>query len=290
MIYDQYFKYNMNIFDSHIQTTQQNHNMNCGENCIYKVLELIRECIREYLEGVKISLEGKTNDEIMDEIISLYNSYSSFIVIMEDMLPSISKIIGKIPTDIYPYSLWKFLHIQFVKYIINPMKDQLIEILVKGIEIERKKAIEKAINRVSIENFCYQDFESICKLRTVSEILTILFLDEKSVHYLESTEYFTDDCRDPLEEPLKTQTESLYLECLNKSTTKIVLEKIILDDVEVLERILLPCQIKKSAENCAHSAQAIWGVQQIQLDKKFKSYNMNDAKVGIYIQKLSAEE
>ena len=288
---DAYFSSHSEEFEFHIS---KNHGEpidelkfenDCEENCICYALGTISDCIKEYANGVRLEMLVNEDSEIIEKILSVYNNYTDFVVLAETKLPSISKLLGKIPSKGYPFSLWKFLYKQFIEQLLIPIEDELMQILVRGIAKVRRDSIKEAL--AQRQNLSYEIFDRICQLHEIASIIAVKSLDERSVHFLESSENrFIQESYIIIEEMINSQTGEIYAEFNYKENKEINWKTIVSSDIEALEKILLAYPLKDIVKNCIEVAKNMWGYDTTHINCRFEIYNMKDTLVNKYVKKL----
>ena len=86
----------MTELEDHMKKVHNNSNEldeNCTEECLKSILESISDCVKRYCENIKSNLLMYDDCEIIEKIISIYNHYMAFIIVMEEEIPSLSKLI-----------------------------------------------------------------------------------------------------------------------------------------------------------------------------------------------------
>jgi len=262
------------------------------EYCIGNILSIMIDRIEQYANQIKVSLFIHEDSELLDKILTMYNTYISFIVVLENSLPTLSELISKIPSEKYPFSLWKFLHKQFLSKILEPTVPQLIEIVSKGIKNARINAIERTIKCGKDKEIPLDDFENICQLRAIVELITSSEIDEKSVHFLEATiineipGYSYNESYELIEQFIKKQTEEMYAEYNKKPVNGLKWKTIISNDLQVLEKTLMPRSIKTEMEHCVKIAKEMWELDESLLENRFVPFHLKDLEVEYYAKKL----
>lgn len=234
--------------------------------CIATILSIINTCIQEYARLIRVEVE---EEEVMERILSEYTSYSTFMAIVEDKLPSLSFIITSIVSESYPNSLWKFLYARFMEHLYSPLEEKLRETLINGIKELRLNAMNKTANKDESNVFDFFVLDNICKLHEISLLLAGKHLNEKSVYFLESTKYVSDIT---LDQAMKTQTTELYQQCDSKS---IDITAVLSADIKVLQNILIPSQTTKLITHCINTARTLWNMNEpSQVYLKYKIIRM----------------
>jgi len=279
---EQYFALHKSEYLAHL-TIQHTENIeglaiHNDSYCISIVLNIINTCIQEHAESVRQEMEEEEDEEVIERIISEYSSYTTFMVILENKLPSLSFIIKSTISESYPNSLWKFLYGRFMEHFYSPLEERLREMLIKGIKELRINAIEKAINKDENNPFDFFIFDNTCKLHEISLILAGKYLNEKSVYFLESTKYTSDMM---LDQAMKAQTIELYQQS-NKSIDKM---SVLIADIKVLQSILIPSQTVKLITHCINTAKTLWNMEEPS-HCLFEAYDYKDAEVEMFAQRL----
>jgi len=283
---DTYFANHKTEFENHIrdQHNQKQSKLrlmkDCGDYCICEFLKVISDCIEEFANTVRLNMIVNEDLEIIEKMTSTYSDYTKFVVLLENQLPSISLLISKIPSEGYPFSLWKFLHEQFIGHILMPMEEQLVEAFVKIVGKIRQENIKVSTQRGKELPLEYYDL--MFQLREIASIFASKSIDERSVHFLESTEskYNKISCK-VVEELIKFQTRDIYAEWNTENNWK----RILSNDIKLLERILLAVELKNVAEDCVEVAKKGRACA-VQVDCKLEVLHLKDKEVEMYAKRL----
>lgn len=246
----------------------------CEGNCIGAILESMSNCIKEYWNSIRLNIIASENTEIVGNICSIYDNYATFVIILESKLPTLSKLLKIVPSKGYPFSLWKFLHNQFVTHILGSLKDELIQIFIKEIKTIRKYIFhEKYGIHSSITSM------KLCQLRQFGGILASNSLNEKSVHFLKSSEInIMSDSYDIITQLLQIQTNEIYNEY------KEVIEKsrrseVIMNDIRILKRILPEFVSKEIILICIEGSNKIMQINLLERELILNSYKKKNLHV-----------
>lgn len=286
---EQYFAINKNEFETHLQSEhteaieELNVHEHCGNNCIVVVLNAINGWVQEYSSAIRLEIEGADDEEIMEKVLEKFNTYVTFMVIVEDKLPSLSFIIKRLASQNYPYSLWKLLYERFMEHLYAPLEERLREILVEGVKKLRVEAIEKVINKQETAAFDFGAFDNICKLHEVSLLLAGKHLNEKSVYFTESTTYTIDIT---LDQAMKSQTTELYQQYNMPSIDKTA---ILNADMNTIKGILTPSQTSKLLSHCINIASSIWDLDK-DVESVFECLECKDAEIEMHAKRLGIVE
>ncbi len=255
--------------------------------CVGHVLKVIHNTIEEHCAAGRVSIMA-CNDpaDICAKVLEIYNSYMNFVVILETKLPTLSEIVGKVKSNGFPFSLWKFLHQEFVSLFLTPVLPQVTDALMGEIKVSRREAVDKAISKGKDQEHSLSDFDRIFELRAIVGMLIGTELDERSVHMLESSDGPFGPIYDSLEEQIKCQTEELYKEYTNKNASGLPWKTIVCNDLLVLEKTLMPSSLKRMMEHCVKVAKDRWAVDERLVECKFESHHVRDAEVAIYAKRL----
>jgi len=288
-VIESYFIEHKDKFEAHIEKehgepmTKLSLNRNCENYCIGRVFGLFIDCIKEYFSTIHQGFFIHDDSEIMGNMLEIYNNYMKFVVLMENRLPTLSKLIRKIQSTVYPFSLWKFLYTQFLEIALLPVKEQLIEIFVKEIRSVRKNGITKILEN---KKLLYANYDQICILHGIAFLLACDSIDERSVYFLgTSNGLLNKGAYELTEQLLKAQTKDLYIEC-NTKDIKSKWKLIVNSDIDLLERILLPPSLKGIIKNCIETAKELWNFDATEMNYKFDQYKFKDLQVLYYAKKL----
>lgn len=256
----------------------------CGDCCVCEFLCVVSDCVEEFANTVRLNMIVNEDLEILEKLISTYSDYTKFVVLLENQLPALSQLIGKMPAVNYPFSLWKFLHRQFVEHVLAPLEEQLLGAFVRTIGKIRWEVIKTGNERGKELSMECQD--QIFQLREVASIVASKSIDERSVHFLESTQskYNTVSCK-MLEELVKAQTREIYTECAGTLANKARWSTLVAGDTKVLGRVLLAGELKRVAEDCVATAKDVWHSCAEQVECKW-SFHMRDKEVETYAKRL----
>lgn len=287
---DQYFAINRNSFELHYRrdhpevAEELTIHENCGDDCIKKVLSTISSLIQEYGKIVRQVVEEEGDEEVMEIVLLEYHNYINFMVVMEDKLPSLSFLIKNTIPHNYSNSLWRFLYMNFMEHFVNPLENHLREILVNGIRKLRETSLNGALNRTAnkmeTDFFAYTVLDTVPRLRELALLLADKDLNEKSVHFLESTNYTPDIA---LEEAIQAQTTELYQEYNNISGDR---ESMVMADLTIFQKVFLPSRLKKPVAHCIEIAEKLWNVKGNKIKGIMDEYEDKDTEIEFSAKKL----
>ena len=287
---EQYFVEHQAEYKTHIEVhhitclSELRYTGDCKENCIFNIIQIVNECIQNYASEIYTN-ESSSDNNLIEAIFSTYNSYINFIVVLEDKLPSLSRLIEMVPSTGYPFSLWKYLYRQYLKYILEPKKDQLEEEFIEVIGRTRKDIIDIELANHKHNGKLSIIYDQICQLYQISSILASEMINEKSVYYLKSSENCYYANTEQIEKKIAVQTKELYD---GYNIQGVVCERILNSDLGLLKRILVPNCAKKLLKNCISIAEEIWNFNDIPLKDILESFNDKDNEIDICFKKLSA--
>eukprot|EP00826_Nyctotherus_ovalis_P003631 TRINITY_DN10746_c0_g1_i9.p1 TRINITY_DN10746_c0_g1~~TRINITY_DN10746_c0_g1_i9.p1 ORF type:complete len:297 (-),score=64.20 TRINITY_DN10746_c0_g1_i9:45-935(-) len=182
-------------------------NRSCGNHCVGEIIGLFTDCIKDYFESTRQYFLVNDDMEMVENILSVYSNYMKFIILIESRLPSVSRLIKKVKSTAYPFSLWKFLYSLFLENVLVPVKNQLLEIFTKEAKSARETAITKVIeNKKSL----FVNYDQMCQLRGIAFLLICDSIDERTVHFLGSSNGQFSNTYKVIEQFLQAQTQQLY--------------------------------------------------------------------------------
>ena len=271
---NKFHKENLNFPEEGLKT-------NCNEMCILYHMNTIHEVIKEYGKNILIELSNK--EKVANKILDIAENYVVFMIIMESCLPYLSELIRKIPSTKYPFSLWKYLYNLFLDYVISPLEPQLIEILVEGISKIRHNAAFSTIST-------FESFLIIPKLKAINELLNAKYIDELSVHVLESNQYqFGTNFQFLMQKLINQQTKKLYEE-FNTVNSLTSLSDMISKDISILEKMLIPIQTKSILDNCVIIGREMGNLNERELEKLFNKYIGKNAEFRRYLKQIGLKK
>ena len=258
------------------------------KNCIGTVLEMFHTAIQDYSTTFRLSILACDDNsaEICPKIHAAYTNFVNFVIIMENGLPALSEIISRIGSAGFPFSLWKFLHHEFVNTVLTPILPQVVEGVTAEIRKCRREAIEQSANKNKNADCFFGEFDKVFDLRAIIGMLASATIDEKSVHFLESTANTNGGLYETLQQKLNEQTEELYGEYAKKLIITMEWKKIIRRDIHVLDRTLVPSLLKNTMDQCVKVAKRHWTIDEGVMEKQFAPQQIRDAEVEIYAKRI----
>lgn len=260
-------------------------NRSCGNHCVGEILGLFTDCIKDYFETTRQRFLANDDMEMVEDILSVYNEYMKFIILVESGLPSVSRLVKKVKSTAYPFSLWKFLYGLFLEDVLLPAKNQLLEIFAKETKSAREIAITKAIEN---KKLLFVNYDQMCQLRGIAFLLICDSIDERTVHFLGSSSNQFSNTYKIIEQLLQAQTKQLYKDCGVRETEakrKAALSK----DIETLERILQPATAKSVVANCMETAREVWKLDTAQMEYRLELYKSRDQQILHCARKMGIE-
>lgn len=280
---EQYFALARNEFEAHIRSKHEETledfavHEDCGAECIGHVLRSIDVCIREHASTTRLDAETASNGQVVERVLAALGECMTFVVVVQEKLPSLSCIVKTIVAENYPNSLWKFLYGRILEHLYRPLEERLSEILLDGIKEQRLNAIKKAMQNEKTTSFDYVAYDTICKLHEVSLLLAGKYLDERSVYFAESTTYASDPI---LDQALKFQTASLY------QLLSVDQNSVLAADIQTIQSILTPSQAAKLIPHCTALAKCVRETEGSELDL----YECRDAEIEMHARRLGLAE
>ena len=157
------------------------------------------------------------------------------------------------------------------------------EILVEGISKIRHNATFSTIST-------FESFLIIPKLKAINELLNAKYIDELSVHVLESNQYqFGTNFQFLMQKLINQQTKKLYEE-FNTVNSLTSLSDMISKDISILEKMLIPIQTKNILDNCVIIGREMGNLNERELEKLFNKYIGKNAEVRRYLKQIGLKK
>ena len=265
------------------------------DNCICTFVRVIHTALVEHSNSLRLNvLALGTNSEICERIREEYAIYVNGVVVLENHLPALSEILGNIKADEYRFSLWKFLHQEFVDLVIIPLLSQLMDGVSSKLKACRRHAIEPALSgsyasrqyQHQRQNVDWTKYETLAELKSILTMLVNADIDERSVHTLESSQGELGQFYRLFEEQLQELTQELYHEYKQILDLGGDWKVAIASDCGILDKLLKPHSIKAALDTCLHTAQDLWQVDEALFSHDYAATHLHDVDVDLYYHKL----
>jgi hypothetical protein len=261
------------------------------DKCICSYVQTIHKTLVAHCNAISLNaLALGNNTEVCDKVYEEYTQFVTAIIIFEQYLPCLSEMFGHLKAKRYRFSLWKFLHQEFVDLVLTPLLPQLMDGLCNKLKACRRQSITPALNGSYASrqhNNCH--WISFELMESVMMTLTMLVngdLDECSVHTLESTKGDLGAFYQMFEEQLSQQTQELYQEFQRQLDGRGDWKVAISNDCTLLERLLRPRSLRSALDNCLSTVQNLWSVEETIFCHDFAAEHLHDLDVDIYFHKL----
>lgn len=259
----------------------------CSSDCIATVLKIIHSQLVEYSNTIKMSmLSLEKNNEICEAINKEYQKFMNFVIVMENRLPELSKQISTIKSTGFPFSLWKFLHQEFIGLIINPMLPQLLDGACEMLEKNRMNSLEQILKGTVQKRIVSNE---IFEVKAISQMIAYTLLTEVTVHFLESTK---SESSIEMEDRLAYQTQKLYKEYGPKFRGKKNVKEAMRRDRILVEKALMPSLAFKVIEECRRNTNLYFETDQGEAKNEgatIGDFYFRDIEVEGYTSKLGLD-
>ena len=228
-----------------------------------EIVRGIHNAITEYAAGLTNECEGSMKPA-WKIIRKAHSCYEIMIVVAENLMPKLSAAMKESHLKI---SLWKYLHSEFVNYVLIPALDKVTSSF--------KESLVVLMAQNDADN-CYESARRLFKLRDAANMLMQCSLNESLVHKIQSSEAVFGDEYAKLEE--------VVISAIQENTEVVMAKPKELRNM--ISRIMLPCsyeKIKKALEDITGSNEENMEEDQEEIDQHIK-----DVDVEFYCKAIGA--